>query len=110
MAAPEPLRHFREVVLTQQAARYALEAVDRFGELDRRRILDQQMDVVVFAVRLLQTRAELCADTEEDVAQHLVGAITEDATTILRNEDQMNVQRTNDATACAAFDIHELVS
>lgn len=110
MSTAEPLRHFGEVVLTQQAARYTLEAVDQFGKLNRGWVLDQQVDVVVRAVRLLQPRAELGTDTQEDVAQHFVGAVAENAATILRDEDQMNMQRTHDATTSAIFDTHELAS
>jgi hypothetical protein len=68
MAAPELLRDLGVVLLFQKARRHALQGVDKARKLDGRRILHEQVDVVVLTVRFQETCAEIVADLLEAVA------------------------------------------
>jgi hypothetical protein len=73
----------------------ALEAVDQPGDGDLARIEHQQVDVLAFAVELLQLRLEFLADLAHDVfaaCQHLALA---HLTSVLRHKDQTHMHRRN---------------
>src|SRR5450755_4567374 len=77
----------------------ALEGIHQRGDGHLRRVLDQQVHVVVFPVALREHRAEVLADLPEDfgeVADHLPG---ENTTPVLCHEDQVNMQRRNNVPA-----------
>lgn len=57
------------VLLPQPAGRDAFQGVHQFRQLHRGRVLDEEVDVVVFAVALGQRRAEVGADGCEHVGQ-----------------------------------------
>lgn len=66
----------RVVLLAEPAGTDALERVDQFGELRLRRVVHEQVDVVLFAVELFQLGLEVCADLPHDLfgaGQHGVG-------------------------------------
>jgi hypothetical protein len=64
------------VLLAEQAGGDALEGVDQLGELDLRRVVHQEVHVILFAVELLQLGLEVGADLPHDLltpGQHGVG-------------------------------------
>ncbi len=99
--APQVPAHVRVVLLAQQAGGDALEGVDQLGELDFRRVVHEQVYVVLFAVELLEVGFEVRADLSHDLfaaRQHLV---RECLAPVLGDEDQMSVQVVDDVTARA---------
>jgi len=58
MSGPELIGHLREALLAQHPRRHTFQRVHEAGKLDRRRIVDEQMDVVVLTITLAQNRAE----------------------------------------------------
>jgi hypothetical protein len=69
VAAPQIAAYGRVVLL-------GLETVDRFGELHLRRVVHEEVDVVLFAVELIQFGLEVRADLAHDllrVGQHGLG-------------------------------------
>lgn len=73
---PQVPAHVRVVLLAQQPGRDALEGVDQLGELDLGRVVHEQVDMVLFAVELLQLGFEVGAHLSHDLLaarQHLVG-------------------------------------
>lgn len=54
-------------VLAKQAAGNALEAVDQTRQRDLRRVVDEQVNMIVFAVAFDQFRLEVAAYFGEDV-------------------------------------------
>src|SRR2546425_10181252 len=86
-------------LLAYAAGGDALEAVDQFRDGDLGRVVHQEVDVIAFAVELLQLRLEVLAHLAHDLfaaCQHLV---VEDSTPVFRHEDQMYMHRRNDASA-----------
>ncbi|GLX02254.1 hypothetical protein Misp02_63400 [Microtetraspora sp. NBRC 16547] len=62
--------------LAQQPGRNTLEGVDQSGQGDIGRIVDQQVDMVMFAIELDQFRAEAVAHLDRDhfaACQEFVG-------------------------------------
>ena len=108
MVPPELALHLGEVLLPQATAGHALEAVHQLGKLHGGRILDEQMHMVILTVHLPQHRAELGADAQEGVPQHHMGAIREDAASVFRDKDQVDMECANDAPSPAVFCFHLL--
>ena len=71
-----------------RARRHALEAVHQRGDGHLRRVLDQQVHVIVFPVELAQLRAEVAADLPHRVLAAPEHVRVEDAAPVLRHEDQ----------------------
>ena len=87
------------VALAEPARGYALEGVHQRRDGHLRRVFDQQVDVVVFAVTLGEDRAEVAADLAEhvrEVADHFPG---QHAPPVFRHEDQVDMQRGNNVSA-----------
>src|SRR5664280_2015406 len=81
------------VLLPQPTRGHALERVHQRGHGDRRRVLDQQMYVVVFAVAFDQVSPEVFADRSEDTPEVTDVVPVEHVPPVLRHKDQMDVQR-----------------
>jgi putative transposase len=88
-------------MFAQQAARYALEAIDESRESNLRRIDHQQMDVIVLAVALFEFGAEVTADLGEDRGQIFDGRLRKHIATVFCYKDQMRVNAVNDVSAGA---------
>ncbi len=71
---------------------HALEAVDQRGDRQLGRIVDEQVDVVLFAVELAQLGAEAAGDVSHDLFASGEHRVVEHVPPVLRDEDQMNMQ------------------
>ncbi len=78
--------------IPQASAGYTLQAVDQHGEGDFRRKMDQQMDVIVFAVAYDQLCFNVFADLGETMPQVLYGAFGEHVLAVFSDKDQVNMQ------------------
>ena len=79
----------------------AFEPVDERGDREFRRVADEQVDVVVFAVELAEFRAEPGAYVAHDLpapGEHLP---VEDVTPVSRDEDKMDVEVIDNTAAPA---------
>ena len=81
------------VLLPQPTRGHALERVHQRGHGDRRRVLDQQMYVVVFAVAFDQVSPEVFADRSEDTPEVTDVVPVEHVPPVRRHKDQMDVRR-----------------
>jgi len=79
------------VALAQPAGGDALERVHQPGDRDVRRVGDEQVDVVVLAVRLDQLGAEVGAHAGEHRPEGVQVLAGQDPAPILGHEDQMHV-------------------
>jgi len=77
--------------LSQHSAGYTLERVDQIGYSDLRRILDQQVDVVVFSVHLDKFSLKVRANPGEQYTKSVDGVSVKYSGSILCDEDQMDV-------------------
>src|SRR5206468_10116203 len=75
--------------LPEASAGYALEAVHEPPQRHGRRILDQQVDVIVLAVARLRIDAEIRADLGEDAGKRVQRCGVEHAPAVLSHEDQV---------------------
>ena len=66
------------------------------------------MHMVILTIHLPQHRAELGADAHEGVPQYHMGAIREDAASVFRDKDQMDMEGANDAPSPSIFCFHLL--
>ena len=82
---------FREL-LPQPSGRDALEGVHQPGQLHRRGIGDEQVDVLRLPVALHQVATEVSADRLKDVFQPGQVGVGEDRMAVLRHENQVGVQ------------------
>ena len=85
----------------QQATGYALEAVDQLGEGDLRRVVDEQVDVIVLAAALDQLRLEVAAHLGKDAVQVADGEVGQHVSAVFGDKDQMDMQHVDDMPACA---------
>ena len=89
------------VFLTQASGRDALEGVDEPGQGERRWIVDQEVDVVGFAVELAQLGAEVRADLAHDLFTAGKHAVVEHAAPVLGDEHQVDVKVPHNAPAAS---------
>jgi len=87
----------------QSARGHALETVHQRRDGHLRRVVDQQVHVVVLAAELAQVRAEVPADLPHGMLAGVQHRSVEHAATVLRHEDQMNAKRGNDVSATAVI-------
>lgn len=83
------------VSLSQAAGRDAFEAVHQPGHGDLRRVLDQEVNVVLFPIALGEVRAEVDTHLGEHVAEEVVVFSGQHTTSVLGHEDQVNVHSEN---------------
>ena len=93
--------HQSRMPLPHETAGYAFEAVDEHRDGDLRRIVHQQMDMIVLAVDLDQFRFEVGADRCEDIAHVVEHGIGEDVAAVFGHEDQMDVHGENAVSSMA---------
>ena len=74
-------------LLPEQPRRDALEGIHEIGDRHMRRVLDQEMNVVVLAVHLGKHRPEVPAHVLEDASHSFDVLRREDMLSILRDED-----------------------
>ena len=94
-STPQFLADAGIILFADHAAGNPLEAVHQYRNGHGRRIIQQQMHMVILPVELHQFRVEVLADGGEDAAQvgqHLAGEYT---TSVLGHKDQMNMQVKN---------------
>ncbi len=87
------------VPLAEPSGRHALEGVHQRGDRDFRRVLDQQVHVVVLPAALGQGRAEVVAHLPEHVLEIVDHVPGQDVPPVFRHEDQVNVQGGNNVPA-----------
>jgi hypothetical protein len=83
-------RKVREL-LSEQPRRDALERIHEAGDRDVRRILDQEMNMVFFAVDLAERGSEVPAHVLKDASHPFEVLHCEDMVAVFGYEDQMNV-------------------
>lgn len=103
--APQVSGQMPVELLSQVTGRYAFEAVDQPGQGGRRRIVHEEVDVVVLAVELAEFGAEVGAHICHDLLAAREDRIGECPTPVLRGEDQMCVQVADDAPAASHIGI-----
>ena len=69
----------------------ALKTVHQFRNRDLRRVVDQQVNVIVVTIALDQHSLEILAYLREYLTQPVKRIVIKNATSILGNEDQMHV-------------------
>ena len=87
MGAPEFAAHFGEIALPEKPCRDEFQGIHqpRNGQLGRK--LDQEVHVVVFAVKFLERAAHLGADLDEGVLQVLPNPVSYDAPPVFCDKD-----------------------
>lgn len=98
-----PKRHDARKLLFKTPARYAFQAIHQFRQAHLRRIIDQQMHVVTFAVELLQFDIEVGTNRSEDFLKPVEVFIGQHLAAPLGRENQVSVQHKNNVTACSEF-------
>jgi hypothetical protein len=99
VASPQELPDQAGVIPSQHPSRDALERVDQPGELDGRRVLDQQVYVVVFAVELHQGDSEVGAHFGHGCLGGGQECGVEHPSAIFGGKDQMGMKQRDDAPA-----------
>ena len=69
----------------------ALKTVHQFRNRDLRRVVDQQVNVIVVTIALDQHGLEILAYLREYLTQPVKRIVIKNATSILGNKDQMHV-------------------
>lgn len=69
----------------------ALKTVHQFRNRDLRRVVDQQVNVIVVTIALDQHSLEILAYLREYLTQPVKRIVIKNATSILGNKDQMHV-------------------
>ena len=80
---------------SQTPGRHAFEAVYQPGHWDLWRVLNEQVHVIVFPIELPQLGAEIGADLPHGVLAAAEHVRIEHAASVLRHEDQLNMERGN---------------
>ncbi len=93
----------RRVHLPQPPAGHAFEAVHQLRKRHFRRIVHQQMNMIVFAVHLDQIGFEVGANAGEERAHVVEDRCGEHPPAVLGHEDQMHVQLENAVSALSDF-------
>lgn len=93
----------RRVHLPQPPAGHAFEAVHQLRKRHFRRIVHQQMNMIVFAVHLDQIGFEVGANAGEERAHVVEDRCGEHPPAVLGHEDQMHVQLENAVSAVSDF-------
>jgi hypothetical protein len=93
-AAAQPRMEVSKL-LAHQPTRDTFEAVHQRGKRNLWRVIDQEMDMILFAVELHQGRIEACADGSEDAFKALHVFLAKHPAPVLCHEDQMNMKRKN---------------
>ena len=88
---------------SQPARRQPLEGVHQGRDGDLGRVIDQRVDMIVFAVELPQLRADVTADLPHRVLAAAEHARVEHAAPVLRHKDQMHVERGSHVPAAAVL-------
>ena len=99
MASPQELPDQAGVIPSQHPSRDAFERVDQPGELDGRRVLDQHVYVVVFAVELHQGDSEVGSHFGHDCLGGGQECGVEHPSAIFGGNDQMGMKQGDDAPA-----------
>ena len=86
-----PERSDARKFLLETPARYALQAVHQLGQAHLWWIIDQQMHMVAFAVKLLQFNFEVGADRDEYFPEPVKVFIGQHLTAALGGEHQMRM-------------------
>ena len=94
-AAPQLIADAWVVFLANHPTGDTFEAVHQSRHGHLRRIVHQQVDVIVLTVKLHQLSLEVSADAGEDAMQVIKNLLGEDATPILSHKDQVNVDQEN---------------
>ncbi len=95
VAAHRVLVHLAGELGAQPPGGDSFEAVHQRGHGDLRRVVDKQMDVIVFAVELGEGGAEVFAHVGHDLPTAVQHRHVQHTTPVLRHEDQMHVERGN---------------
>jgi hypothetical protein len=90
VVAAEFAADFGEVLRAQQTRGDSLEGIDKDGGSDLRRHIDQEVNMVVFAVALAQFSAEVGTDGGERLPETVANAIgSNNIFAVLSDKDQM---------------------
>ena len=89
MGAPKGSADFREALAAQVAGRDAFKGIDQGGRGDLGQHGHEQVEVVGFAVHLIESAAEVSADLGKDTPKELAHAGCDRPASVLGNKDQM---------------------
>ena len=87
--------------LPKMAGRHPFERVHQLRKLDRRRVLHQEVDVIVLPIKLCELATEVGTDGEQYGPHGFEHGPSEDPASVLGNEDQVDV-KLKDATSTVA--------
>lgn len=77
-------------LLSQHPTAHTLEMVHERRHRERRWVLDQQMDVVRFAVQLHELEAHLLGDAQAGLVHPINGSTIQHLAPVFHDKDQMN--------------------
>ena len=89
--------------LSEHPGGNTLEAVDQFGELDLRRVIDQNVNVVVFTFERSEFNIEVVADFLHHFFENVQSFAGKDPFAVFGHKDQVRVNGKNTVPACSNF-------